>query len=72
MSSRALVQQLIDGYRISQIVCVAAELGIADLLKAGPRTWSELAAQTGSHPAAFRRLMRALCAVGVFTPVPPD
>jgi len=34
-------------------VCVAAELGIADLLKAGPRTWSELAAQTGSHPRPF-------------------
>ena len=67
-----MMQQLIDGYRISQIVCVAAELGIADLLKAGPRTWSELAAQTGAHPAAFRRLMRALCGLGVFTPVPPD
>jgi hypothetical protein len=72
MSSRPLVQQLIDGYRISQIVCVAAEFGVADLLKAGPRTWSELAAQTGAHPTAFHRLMRALCGLGVFTPVPPD
>src|SRR4051794_15472925 len=44
---------------------VAASLGIADLLAAGPRPNDELARETGSHPEALYRLLRTLAALGV-------
>jgi hypothetical protein len=54
------------GYQRSRALMVAAELGIADLLRAGPRSVEELAAATGTHAATLYRLLRALAAVGVF------
>jgi hypothetical protein len=62
----AELMQLILGYQMSQAIHVAASLGLADLLSAGPRTGAELAAATGTHPGALYRLMRALAAAGVF------
>jgi hypothetical protein len=62
-----VLQRLIDGYRISQAIYVAATLGIADLLVDGPRTSDDLATATGAHPQALYRLLRALASVGVFT-----
>jgi O-methyltransferase domain/Dimerisation domain len=56
---------MINGYRVSQAIYVAATLGIADLLKDGPRTSDELAAKTGTDLPALYRLLRALAAVGV-------
>ena len=58
--------QLVNGYRISQALYVAATLGIADLLKDGDRTAEELAQETESDPGALYRLLRALASVGVF------
>ena len=55
---------LITGYRVSQAIYVAATLGIADLLKDGPRTCDSLAAATNTHPRTLYRLMRALAAGG--------
>jgi SAM-dependent methyltransferase len=49
----------------SQCLAVAAELGIADLLAGGARGADELAAATGTHPDALRRLLRALAALGL-------
>ncbi len=48
---------------MSQVTCVAAELGIADLLAAGPRAPAELAAATGCHAPSLQRLMRALASL---------
>jgi hypothetical protein len=59
--------QIITGYWQSQAVYVAAELGIADLLKGGPKPVSELAAATETDPDALFRLLRALASIGVFT-----
>jgi hypothetical protein len=53
-------------YNTTQMLYVAATLGIADRLADGPRTADELAAATGSHPRALYRLLRALTHVGVF------
>jgi hypothetical protein len=64
--ARANLLRLINGFQASQAIHVAATLGLADLLGRGPRTASELAAQSGTHPAALYRLMRALAAIGVF------
>ena len=56
---------MIDGYRLSQALHVAAMLGLADLLAEGPRTFEQLAGATGSDADALRRLLRALATAGV-------
>lgn len=56
---------MINGYRVSQAMYVAATLGIADLLKDGSRTSDELGAATGTDADTLYRLLRALAAVGV-------
>ena len=63
----AALIQLVTGYWVSQAIFVAARLGIADLLKDGPKTSEELAAATGTHGPSLYRLLRALASVGVFT-----
>jgi ubiquinone/menaquinone biosynthesis C-methylase UbiE len=60
------------GYWLSQSIYVAAKLGIADLLKDGPRSCVVLAAATGSDAPSLFRLMRALASVGVFLHVRSD
>ena len=60
------LRRLVDGYQVSQAIHVAATLGIADLLEAGPRTSDDLAAASQAHPASLYRLLRALASVGVF------
>jgi SAM-dependent methyltransferase len=52
--------RLINNGSMSQAACVAAELGIADLLAQGPQPADALARATGSHAPSLRRLMRAL------------
>jgi O-methyltransferase/methyltransferase family protein len=62
----AALMQMVIGYRASQALYVAAKLGIADLLKDGPKGSDALAQATQAHPAALRRLLRALVSLGVF------
>jgi hypothetical protein len=57
---------LINGFQITQAICVASTLRVADHLKDGARPVDELAALTRSHPDSLYRLLRALAAVGVF------
>ena len=64
------LNQLICGYGHSQCVYVAAKLGIADLLADGPRSIEDLAEETGTHPQALYRVLRALASVGVFAEEP--
>ena len=61
-----LVLQMARAYRQTQMVHAAAELGLADLLAAGPRDAADLAAATGTHAPSLRHLLRALAAYGVF------
>ncbi len=65
-SPQEQLSRMISGYWLSQAVYVAAKLGLADLLKAGPRTAADLAQATGMHPPSLYRLLRALASVGVF------
>ena len=58
--------RLIRGAWLSRALWVAATLGIADLLEAGPRDAVRLAKETGTHAPSLSRLLRALCTVGVF------
>ena len=58
--------RMISGCFVSQAISVAATLGIADLLNAGPQSPTELAQQTGTHAPSLYRLLRALAGVGIF------
>ena len=58
--------QFITGFWTSRAVYVAAKLGIADLLKSGPKTVQELAESTNTHAPSLYRIMRALTSAGVF------
>jgi hypothetical protein len=59
--------RMMTGYWIAKALNVAAELGVADLLRDGPRTVDELAAGCAAHPPTLYRVLRALASVGVFT-----
>jgi Dimerisation domain len=54
------LSQLITGFRITQAIYVAAELGIADLLAIAPRPVEELARVTGTHAPSLGRLLMML------------
>jgi hypothetical protein len=61
---------LINGYRVSQAIHVAAELNISDHLAGGPRTISDLAEATSSDADTLHRLLRALATVGLYSELP--
>jgi hypothetical protein len=62
-----VLQQLIQGFQVTQCIYVAAKLGISDLLKDGPRTSEELAQATGMQAPSLYRVLRLLTAVGLLT-----
>lgn len=64
-SARSRVMGLITAAWLTQVIGVAAELRLFDRLDGGPRAAGELAAETGSHPGALFRLLRALAVLGL-------
>lgn len=60
-----LLRQLIMGFRNTQLVYVAAKLGLADRLAECPKTALELAQEVGAHPGAAYRILRALTSLGI-------
>lgn len=62
----AELRHLIMGFRTSQMIYVAAKLGIADHLDAGPQTADALAQAVGAAPRPLYRLLRALSSLGIF------
>ena len=64
-SSPAPLLQLVADYPTAQVIHVAAQLCLADLLAAGPQTIEELADATGTHAPSLGRLLRILAALGV-------
>ncbi|HVV94655.1 MAG TPA: methyltransferase [Hyphomicrobiales bacterium] len=65
-AATAAVFRLVKAYQASQAAYLAADLGLADRLAAGPRTAEDLAADTGTHAPSLRRLLRALASFGLF------
>ncbi|HEX5030132.1 MAG TPA: methyltransferase [Candidatus Eisenbacteria bacterium] len=55
------------GAWVSQIVHVAAQLEIADLLAPGPKTAEELAGPTGTSAGPLYRFLRGLANLGILT-----
>src|SRR5580698_8852388 len=64
--------QLATAFKGSRAIYVATELGIPDLLASGPKSSTELATDTRTNPSSLRRLMRALCAIGIFREAEQD
>jgi hypothetical protein len=64
--AQAALQQMTNGYWTTQIIYVAAKLGIADLLSHGPQDVDTLARATQTHAPSLGRLMRALGGLGLF------
>jgi hypothetical protein len=64
--------EMSNGYRVTQLISVGAKLGIADLLKDGPRHNNELAKLLGADDRSLYRLLRALASLGIFSEVKPN
>ena len=64
--SASALRRLILGLRTTQLIAVAAQLGIADALHETPRSATELADELCVDADALRRLLRALARLGVF------
>jgi hypothetical protein len=60
-----ILYQMAIGHYVSRALHLAAKLGIADLLAAGPRDAGDLARATETHAASLRRVLRLLASVGV-------
>jgi hypothetical protein len=69
---RVVMRQMLTAYWTSQALYVAARLGLADLLKGGPRPVADLAAATSTHASSLYRLLRALASSGVFAETAPQ
>ena len=67
----AFLIQMAFGALMTQALYVAAKLGVADLLKGGPRAVAELAAETNTHERSLYRVLRSLASAGVFREVEP-
>ena len=63
--------QLATGNWVTQMLHVAAELGVADQLAAGERSVEELAPAVGADPDSLFRLLRGLAGLGVFSETAP-
>jgi len=64
------VRRLLSGVRLSQSVSVAASLGVADVLAAGPMRVEDIAEAVGAHATTLYRLLRALAAAEVLREEP--
>jgi hypothetical protein len=64
-SAHLQVSRLMDGYLATQLLYVAAKLGIADALAGGPLAADALARYVRAELDALRRVLRGLAAEGV-------
>lgn len=64
-SPEAQLRRMLESYRWTQLLHVAAKLGLADLLKDEPKSSEELAQATGAHPQALSRILRTLVGMGI-------
>src|SRR5260370_15632809 len=65
-TSEQQLSRMINGFHFSQMVHLAARLGIPDQLADGPKTGAELAAATKTHADSLYRVLRTLAGMGVF------
>ena len=63
--ARRELRALLNGYRGTALLYVAARLSISDLLADGPQSSDELARAIGAHAPSLHRVLRGLVALGV-------
>ncbi len=61
----AQLVQMATAHWVSQILYVAAKLGLADHLNDGAKSAEQLATPTGTHAPSLYRLMRTLASLGI-------
>lgn len=66
VSVKNTLMQMINSTWVSQSICVAAKIGIADLLKDGSKSNDELALSLNVNADALYRILRALSSLGIF------
>jgi O-methyltransferase/methyltransferase family protein len=59
-SAQRDLARLVDGYLTTQLLYVAAKLGVADVLADGPLTGREIAEAVGADPEVLTRMLRGL------------
>lgn len=64
-NSAVKLLDLIQSHRVTAVIYVAAKLGIAELLRDGPKSLDALAKATGADRNALGRLLTGLSTVGV-------
>jgi DNA-binding IclR family transcriptional regulator len=64
--SQMSLDEMVNGARYTQLLYVAAKLGIADLLKNGPRSPDDLAQSVGANRRNLYRILRTLASLGIF------
>src|SRR5690349_12780874 len=52
--------RLMDGFVVTQLLYVAAKLGLAEALEEGPKSGPQLAAELDADPDALTRVLRGL------------
>lgn len=63
---------LLKGHIVVQAIRAAAQLNLADLLKEGPKSLSELAEAAGIPSHSLARLLRVLVELEIFTELEPE
>lgn len=69
---QAILLDYLCGMMKTQAIHHAAKLGIAVLVKDGPRSVSALAEATQTHAPFLTRLLRALESIGIFAEIEPE
>jgi SAM-dependent methyltransferase len=65
-TTEQMLNRMIVGSWVTQAIYVAAEIGIADILAAGPRTADELARGLRMDGPSLYRVLRALASIDIF------
>jgi hypothetical protein len=63
--TRRRLLAMLDGYRLSQAIAVAAELGVFDAVGESGLSSDALAKRCGAHPTFLERVLRSLAAAGL-------
>jgi hypothetical protein len=67
LSQQTAMLRMISGFWLSRALSVAVKLGIADLLRDGPKSIEDLAQITKTYAPSLYRVLRALAGEGIFT-----
>ncbi len=65
------LMHMLMGFMVTRAISSAANMGIADVLKGGPKYYTDIAKAIKAEQKAVHRLMRALTSVGVFAEPEP-